>query len=741
MAIRLGEGHPLWRQGVLAGALAAGLLISLRLPCPLAEAGGERAAGDRVGRLIRITLPITGKTYDQVHRFAAKALRDGELSGTAPVLIFEFDVPPDQTGFARTSQFGAARDLAYYLSEDVADAKATTVAYLPESIRVEGHAVLVVLACDVIVMAPDAEIGAAGINERTITPDVHSAYKEIGNRRKIKVGEIALGLVDRRKKVLEAETDDGPRYVSEQGLEELRKERTILSSRVLFEAEEPGRLSGSEARELDIVDFMASNRQDLARGLELRPEAVQEDLSLSEAWRAVRVDLKGPMNAEGIRQAQNMIADAVRHDGANFVCLWIDSPGGSPADSIELANSLAYDLDPREVRTVAYIPSEALADASMVALACDQVVMHPRARLGGEGDYVFSEEDTRLAREALKRIAEEKSRSWSLWAAMIDADLEVFRCVRLGALEYSEYFSEEELAEQPDPKDWDRRQVVTRPEKPFQVSGVQAVDYWLADHLAKDFYEFKELYGLEEEPGLLDPGWADFLIEALASPGVAVFLLVIGFVALYAELHAPGIGIGGFAAAVCFLLFFWSRFLGGSAGWLEVTLFVAGVSCLLLEVFVLPGFGIFGLGGGLLIITSLILASQTFVWPRNDYQFGRLQNSLLMLGGAAVGSIVATVVLNRWLPNAPLFGQIMLNPPLGEEAESLSRREAMVDFGDLVGSRGTTLTPLVPSGKARFGDRRLDVIADGEFIQRGTEVVVMEVHGNRIMVRDADEVA
>ena len=78
-------------------------------------------------------------------------------------------------------------------------------------------------------------------------------------------------------------------------------------------------------------------------------------------------------------------------------------------------------------------------------------------------------------------------------------------------------------------------------------------------------------------------------------------------------------------AAVCFLLFFWSRYLGGTAGWLEVMLFVAGASCVLLEVFVIPGFGIFGLGGGALILASLILASQTFVVPQNDYQFDQLR--------------------------------------------------------------------------------------------------------------------
>ena len=62
-----------------------------------------------------------------------------------------------------------------------------------------------------------------------------------------------------------------------------------------------------------------------------------------------------------------------------------------------------------------------------------------------------------------------------------------------------------------------------------------------------------------------------------------------------------------------------------------MSLFLAGISCLLLEVFVLPGFGIFGLGGGAMVLASLILASQTFIWPRNEYQFDQLERSLLTI--------------------------------------------------------------------------------------------------------------
>jgi membrane-bound ClpP family serine protease len=320
---------------------------------------------------------------------------------------------------------------------------------------------------------------------------------------------------------------------------------------------------------------------------------------------------------------------------------------------------------------------------------------------------------------------------------MIDPNLEVFRYTRLGKVKYSEYFSEEEWREQPDNDQWKQGQPVT--ERPFQVSGRQAVDYWLANEVVEDFAELKELYGLEADPALSEPGWAQFLIDAMAHPAVAVFLLVVGFSAIYAELHAPGIGIGGFLALVCFLLFFWSRFLGGTAGWLEVTLFVAGVLCLLLEVFVLPGFGIFGLGGGLLILVSLILASQTFFLPQNTYQAAELRRTLTMLGASAVGVIAAVVMLNRWLPRARFLGGMVLHPPSDEEVEDLGQRESLVHFESLLGAQGITTTQLTPSGKARFGTRLVDVMADSEVIPPDTDIVVVEVLGNRILVRPASE--
>ena len=701
-----------------------------------AKAGEEPER--RVGRLIPITLPITGESAGHIRRSVRRALDQTQSPGKRPVLIFEFRVSPDQDEFGRGSEFGPSYELADFLSGEQLN-QATTVAFVPQSIQ--GHAVLVALACDEIIMAPDAEISNAGVDTRNITPPIHAAYREIANRRKTIPAEVALGLVDPALEIWKVETEVSREYVTRQGLEELRKRRTVQADeQPLFAAGQPGRLSGREARDLDFVSYLATDRTEVAKALNLPPEDVKEDPSLSGDWRAVRVDIKGPVNSEMVNQAQRLIRDAVNHRDVNFVCLWIDSAGGSPVDSVRMANFVA-DLDPSEVRTVAYIPAEARADAALIALACDQVVMQSGAVLGGSGAHEFSEDEAAQIRETVREeLAPRKSRSWSLAAAMIDRDLEVFRYTRPGE---AGFFSEEEIQEQPEPEKWTKGQQITRPGKLFSADAQDAVDYRLADHVVENFAQFKQLYGLQNDPALLEPGWADFLISALARPEIAVFLLIIGFVAIYVELQSPGIGLGAFVAVLCFLLFFWSRFLGGTAGWLEVLLFLAGVSFLLLEVFVLPGFGIFGLGGGLLVIASLVLASQTFVLPRNEYQFAELRRSLLMVAGATIGTLMLGILLNRWLPRSQVLGGMMLQPLSDEEAETISRRESLVDYDEaLVGSRGTTTTRLTPSGKAMIGNRLLDVIAEeSELIPRGAQVEVVEVHGNRVLVRAVDELA
>jgi membrane-bound ClpP family serine protease len=224
---------------------------------------------------------------------------------------------------------------------------------------------------------------------------------------------------------------------------------------------------------------------------------------------------------------------------------------------------------------------------------------------------------------------------------------------------------------------------------------------------------------------LADPTWVDQLLHFLQSPGVSAMILLIVFFALMLESNSPGIGIGLLVAIVGVVLFFWLSFLGGTAGWLEVVLFLAGIGCVLLEIFVLPGFGIFGLGGIALVLASLVLASQTFIIPQNTYQLHQFRNSLLILTVAGFGTFGLGIILSRMIEK--------MNKP--KDTVDIQATERLANYDGLLGQRGTTVTPLVPAGKARIGDELYDVVSDGDLIEKDNHIEIVQVIGYKIVVR------
>ncbi len=697
--------------------------------------GGEPAdampAPQAHGNLIRISLPITDDVEAKVRSGVTRLLGNLPAGGPRPILILELDVGQTKDGIG--SRFSRAMDLAKYLiSSDMARVK--TVAYIPKTIR--GHAVLVAMACEEIVMAPGAEIGDAGTDEEVIGPTIRSGYKEISDARSTIPAAIALGMLDRNLKVLKVTTEVGTEYVTQDGLAELEKRRLVekkveLSPRPLLVDAERART------DLGFVSYLVDGPQEVAQALHLPVSAMQDNPALLGGWRPVQVNIKKPITAKDINIVQRKIEDQIREKDVNFIVLWIDSSGGSYIDSLRLAAFLSRQ-DSSRIRTVAYVPDHARGDAALIALACDQIVMRPDAVIGGEGaDALKDDQQVTLAvRSVRDAIKEDKSRSWSVPAAMVDPKLKVYRYTQK-ATGLTAYFCEEEAGQQADPGSWIKGELVTPDKGLLELSGRKAEQLGLAWKLVENFNEFKQAYGLERDPGLVEPGWADHLITALASDGARMFLLILGFAGLYLEVNTPGIGIGSFVALIAFLLYFWAQHLQGTAEVLEVMLFLAGMVCIALEIFVIPGFGIFGLGGGLLIISSLILASQTFIIPANGYQLEQMRNTFVVLGGAAAGTVALGAAIRRFLPHTPVLNRMMLAPPTNEERELLAQRESLVDFQHLLGQQGVASTPLILSGKARFGDQLVDVIADGEPIERGMPVVVVDVSGSRVVVRTA----
>jgi hypothetical protein len=108
----------------------------------------------------------------------------------------------------------------------------------------------------------------------------------------------------------------------------------------------------------------------------------------------------------------------------------------------------------------------------------------------------------------------------------------------------------------------------------------------------------------------------------------------------------------------------------------------------------------------------------------------------MVLAGTGTGILTAGYFLQKWLPHTPYGSRIILAPPAEEEAEVINQREMLLNLSGLLGQQGVTTTPLFPGGKARFGDDIVDVLSDGDVIERGKTVEVVEVRGNRVVVRE-----
>ncbi len=682
-----------------------------------------------MARLIPVQLPITGNVDVNVKRMIDQVLSSSANQANGrPTLILEFRSGSESSG--NTSEFERSLAIARFLASDRLNG-VRTVAFLPKSVH--GHAVLPVLACEQIVMARDAELGQASISDDFVDESMRASYREIAERRRTIPPAIALGMLDRDLEVSRVQTLDGMSYMLADELKTLQDRGEVTSVEAIAAAGDLVNLTGNELRlEYGFASHLAQNRNQLLAALELPSRALEEDPSLGGEWHAIRVDVSGMITAQNVNWVLKTTRDQLEDESSdiNFVCVAIDSPGGSLIDSLRLAGYLAG-LDATKVRTVAYVNSEARGDAALIAWACDQLVIQEDAVLGGPGADNLRDRELPELKKAVQALATESNRDWSLPVALVDTTLELHEYTNQS--DETRFFSDVEHKSQPDPTRWTRGELL---DLTSGMLGSEANRIGIAKHLADDLVSLRQIYQIEDELERVEPNWAHVVIDQLSSPQIAGTLLFIAWFALIVEVSQPGIGVGGFISALCFVLFFWSNVLNGTAAWLEALLFVAGVISLVIEIFVLPGFGIFGFGGACLVVASLILASQTFVVPRNPYQYQQFANSLMMVAAGLVGAFASLLMVRKYLPDAPVFRRLMLAKP---DAEELEEREALTDFRHLLGKRGKTITQLTPSGKARFGDEDVDVISDGDLVSRGSEVFVAEVRGNRVLVQQVDE--
>lgn len=206
----------------------------------------------------------------------------------------------------------------------------------------------------------------------------------------------------------------------------------------------------------------------------------------------------------------------------------------------------------------------------------------------------------------------------------------------------------------------------------------------------------------------------------LTTPGVTGVLLTVGFLFWFLSIVTMGTGVAEVCCFVTFSLIFGGRFLTGEDPWIPLALFVVGAAFALIEVFVMPGLGVFG------VLSLLSFAGLSVLLMESP------QSGLMIFCLSILLSMVSGALVMKFLPNFFVTRKfLVLEAPKAESTAVSKPAGPMVAVGD-VGKAASTLRPV---GMAMFGTQRVEVISEGEFLKKGEPVEVVRVEAQKVVVR------
>ena len=388
--------------------------------------------------------------------------------------------------------------------------------------------------------------------------------------------------------------------------------------------------------------------------------------------------------------------------GAVAVILDIDTFGGRVDAAVQIRDTLLN----AKVRTVAFVNKRAISAGALIGLSAQTLVMSTGSTIGaaapvqagvpGAAAAPVSEKTVSYVRKEFRATAEARKRPLLLAEAMVDADVEVPGIIEKGKL--------------------------------LTLTTDEALLHKVADFRADSLDAVLQQLGLagaEVRPAT--PHWAEQVVRFLTHPVLSSLLISMGMIGIMVELRTPGFGIAGAVGLGSLALFFWGHWLVQLAGWEELLLAGIGLLLLVLEIFVIPGFGIAGVLGIAAVLGALAL-SMVGAGDSAAVIVDAVWRVVLSL----LAALLASLVLLRFLPRLPMARRMILQTDLGSGPAHGSAPETDQHW---LGKRGQAFSVLRPAGIAEIEGARVDVVSDGELIEADTPIEVMRVDGNRIVVR------
>ena len=399
-----------------------------------------------------------------------------------------------------------------------------------------------------------------------------------------------------------------------------------------------------------------------------------------------------------------LLLEEASENNYDIVVIEMDTYGGAVNDADDIRTRI---LD-FEIPIYVWINKDAASAGALISIACDSIYMSSGASIGaatvvtGDGTQAPDKYQSYM-RSIMRSTAEAKGRDPKIAEAMVDEDIEVDSISMEG--------------------------------KVITFSTKEAIKYGFCDAELNSVVEIMERQGIEDyEITKFELGSTEDIISFFLNPVVSSILILLILGGLYFELQTPGIGFPIIASITALILYLVPYYLNGVAENWEIIMFFVGVILIMLEVFVIPGFGIFGITGLFTSIGSLIL-----IMLNNDmFDFTFVLSKDLVSSSLSVLISVFSFLLIL------LFGGIKLTDTKAfknialAETQDISKGYISNKYSDdIVGKKGKSFTVLRPSGKVIINDVIYDAATEGEFIEKNNNIIVINSEGSSLRVKKA----
>lgn len=414
--------------------------------------------------------------------------------------------------------------------------------------------------------------------------------------------------------------------------------------------------------------------------------------------------LDDEINGRAWRTTRRACDEAVARD-ARLVVVRMNTYGGA----LDAADSIRSALLALKIPTVAFIDHNAASAGALIALACDTVYMTPGSSMG--------------AATVVNGSGEAMPDKYQSYMSSI---------MRTTAESHGKYTPEGDSVAR-----WRRNPEIAarmvRGDSIVSFTSSEAVAAGYAEGIVSNLNEALRLLGHHESPAEeFEQTLSDEILGFLSDNAVRAILIMLILGGIYMEMHSPGLGFAAAVSVIAAILFFLPIFIVGQPSSWVLLLFITGIILVVLEIFVIPGFGVCGILG----ITAVIIAMAAAMMPSGGQWLDKTLMSQVIAPVLTVFTgLLMSIGLVAWLTSrhGPKFIRRH-----SELMKSLDNAEGYIGVdmspATFVGNHATTVTDMRPAGKIKIGDKIYDAVSTGDFIEAGSRVKIVKYENAQLYI-------